>query len=159
MAKQCAVEKKITKNGEDVIICDETRSELLPVLQKIQDKKGYISDNDMQAVADRFGIHPVEVYSVITFYSFLSTEKKGKHIIRISGCMPNIMAGSGKIEKEFEKALKIKMGESTKDHKITLERAGCIGMCDNVPAALIDGELVGNLTPKKARDIAKKLKK
>ena len=159
MAKQCAVSKRITKDGKEVLICDDTRSQLLPLLQDIQDKKGYISDNDMQTVADRLDIHPVEVYSVITFYSFLTTKKKGKHIIRISNCMPNIMAGSKKIEKEFEKVLKINMGETTKDNKITLEKAGCIGMCDEAPAALIDDELIGNLTSKKIKEIVRKLKK
>lgn len=159
MAKQCAVPKRMTKDGKEVVICDQTRSELLPVLQGIQDKKGYISDKDMQEVADRFDIHPVEVYSVITFYSFLTTKPKGKHVIRISNCMPNIMAGSKKIEKEFEKALKIKMGESTKDKKVTLQEAACIGMCDQAPAALIDDELIGNITPKKVKEIVKSLKK
>jgi len=158
MAKQCAVSKRITKDGKEVLICDDTRSQLLPLLQDIQDKKGYISDNDMQTVADRLDIHPVEVYSVITFYSFLTTKKKGKHIIRISNCMPNIMAGSKKVEKEFEKVLGIKMGEKTKDNKFTLEETGCIGMCDKAPAALIDGMLIGNITPKKVKDIIKQIK-
>jgi len=158
MTKQCAVSKRINKDGKEVLICDDTRSQLLPALQALQDKKGYISDNDMQVVAGRFGIHPVEVYSVITFYSFLTIKKKGKHIIRISRCMPNIMAGSKKIEKEFEKTLGIKMGEKTKDSKFSLEEIGCIGMCDKAPAALIDETLVGNITPKKVKDIIKELK-
>lgn len=158
MTKQCAVSKAMTKDGKEVIICDEARSRLLPALQEIQDKKGYISDSDMQIVADKFGIHPVEVYSVITFYSFLTTKKKGKHLIRISNCISNVMAGSRNVEKAFEKALKIKLGETTKDNKITLERTGCIGMCDKAPAALIDDKLVGNITPNKVKDIIKKLK-
>ncbi len=159
MVKQCAVNKKITKQGKEVFVCDTTRSKLLPVLQSIQDKKGYISDKDMQVTADRFGIHPVEVYSVITFYSFLTTKKKGKHIIRISNCMPNIMAGSKRIEREFERSLRINIGETTKDNKITLEETGCVGLCDEAPSALIDDELVGNLTPKKVKEIIRNLKK
>jgi NADH:ubiquinone oxidoreductase subunit E len=159
MAKQCSVAKRKTIDGKEVIICDETRSELLPALQAIQDKKGYISDKDMQIVADRFDIHPVEVYSVVTFYSFLTEKGKGKHTIRISNCVSNIMAGSKKIEKEFEKALKIKMGQTTKDKKITLEETACIGMCDQAPSALIDGDLIGNITPKKVKEIVKRLKK
>jgi NADH:ubiquinone oxidoreductase subunit E len=159
MAKQCALPKRTTRDGKEVVICDETRSELLPVLQKIQDKKGYISDKDMQEVADRFDIHPVEVYSVVTFYSLLAEKGKGKHTIRVSNCISNIMAGSKKIEKEFEKALKVKIGSTTKDKKITLEETACIGMCDQAPAALIDGELVGNITPKKVKEIVKQLKR
>lgn len=158
MAKQCAVSKKVKVEGKEALVCDQGRSQLLPELQKIQDKKGYIPDKDIQTIADMFGIHPVEVYSVITFYSFLTIERKGRHIIRVSRCMPNIMAGSRRIEKAFEKALGIKMGSTTKDNKFTLEETGCIGMCDEAPAALIDGVLVGNLTPNKVKEIIKKLR-
>ena len=86
-------------------ICENSRSVLLPMLQKVQAAKGYISDKDMQEIADKLGIHPVEVYSVVTFYSFLNVDKKGKHIVRISNCVPNEMAGSIRIVKEFEKVL------------------------------------------------------
>lgn len=157
MAKQCAVGKKVLENGREVFVCDTTRSRLLPVLQDIQEKKGYISDKDMQITADKFGIHPVEVYSVVTFYSFLTARKKGRHIIRVSNCISSIMAGSKRIEEEFEKLLRIKMGETTKDRKFTLETTPCIGMCDEAPAALIDDNLVGNLTPKKVRELIRNI--
>ncbi|MFA5087952.1 MAG: NADH-quinone oxidoreductase subunit NuoE [Candidatus Omnitrophota bacterium] len=158
MAKMCAVEKNIMKNGKSVVVCDETRAALLPILQDIQKKKGYISDDDMQTVADRLGIHPVEVYSVVTFYSFLKKEKQGRHVIRISQCISNVMAGSDKIVKAFEKALKIKVGETTKDNKVTLEMTNCIGMCDQAPAIMVDDELIGGVTPQSVRTILNKMK-
>ena len=151
-------EKAIKKIEQEGTICEEKRSILLPVLQEVQNRKGYISDKDMQDIADRLCIHPVEVYSVITFYSFLTTEKKGKHFIRVSNCMPNEMAGAGRIVKAFEKELKIKCGQTTKDGKISLEMTGCIGMCDNAPAIMVDDVLVGKITPKKVTEIVKCLK-
>lgn len=158
MEKVCAAKKKIIRNGKEVLICDETRSQLLPILQGIQAKKGYISDRDMQRIADELGIHPVEVYSVITFYSFLTVEKRGKHMILVSNCISSEIAGSEKIIKEFEKALKIKVGETTKDKKITLEKASCIGMCDEAPAIMIDDRLIGKVTPKMVKKIVKELR-
>lgn len=155
MSKLCAVEKKNGKGN----ICDDTRSALLPLLQKIEDKKGCISDFNMQEAADKLGIHPVEVYSVVTFYSFLNVKKKGRNIIRVSNCISSVMAGSKKIISAFEKELKIKVGETTKDNKFTLEKTSCIGMCDQAPAALINGKLLGKLTPKKVKQIVKQLKK
>ncbi len=145
MAKTCAVGKKIIKDGKEIMVCDESRAQLLPILEQIQDEQGYISDNDMQKVADRLGIHPVEVYSVVTFYSFLKTEKKGECVISVSNCLSNEMAGSEKIVKEFEKKLNIKAGETTNDKKFTLERISCIGMCDHAPAILVDGKLIGDV--------------
>lgn len=158
MAKVCAVAKKRTKDGSEILVCDESRSELLPILEDIQAKKGCISDVDMQEVADRLGIHPVEVYSVVTFYSFLTVEKKGKHIIRVSNCISNVMAGSRNVIKAFEKELKIKTGSTTKDKKFTLEETSCIGMCDQAPAVMIDGKLIGKMTPRKVKEIIKSLK-
>jgi len=158
MAKVCAVKKEVSKDGIKQEVCDETRAGLLPVLQKVQDKKGFISDKDMQEIADRFGIHPVEVYSVVTFYSFITNKKEGKHVVRISNCISSEMAGSKKIIDEFEKVLKIKVGQTTKNGKVTLKMTSCIGMCDEAPAIMVDDELVGKVALKKVKEIIGGLK-
>jgi NADH:ubiquinone oxidoreductase subunit E len=161
MAKYCAVRKSLAKGGKKNSlneICDESRSALLPILGQIQDKKGYISDKDMQEVADKLGIHPVEVYSVVTFYSFLDLKREGRHTIRVSNCVSSVMKGSKRIVKEFEKELKIKVGQTTKDKKVTLKETSCIGMCDMAPAIMVDDKLIGRVTAKKVREIVKELK-
>jgi NADH:ubiquinone oxidoreductase subunit E len=155
MVKSCAVTK--VKNNK--IVCDESRSNLLPRLQKIQDKKGYISDRDMQIVADEFRIHPVEVFSVVSFYHFLSHKKKGRYIIRVSTCPSSMMAGAERTIKAFEKALKIEVGQTTKDGRFTLERTSCIGMCDQAPAVLLNDELIGKVTVQKVKKILPRFKK
>jgi len=154
----CSCEKIIEKDGKKVVVCDDTRSQLLPLLRKIQDEKGYIGDVDMQKLADSLGIHPVEVYSVVTFYSFLKSEKSGRHVIRVSTCLPNVMAGSAEVIKEFESQLGIKMGKTTKDGEFTLEETGCIGMCDVAPAIMADGELLGPIEVNGVKDVIEKLK-
>jgi NADH:ubiquinone oxidoreductase subunit E len=159
MAVTCQVTKTVEKDGKKVLVCDETRDQLLPILQSIQKKKGYISDKDMQRIADDVGIHPVEVYSVVTFYSFLSEKQKGKHIIRVSNCMPCEMKGNNKVVAEFEKALKVQVGGTTKDGTFTLEWTGCLGMCDQAPAIMVDNELIGKVTPAKIKQIIKDYKK
>ena len=59
------------------------REYLLPILQNIQRKHHYISDFAQQEVARLLDIHPVEVYSVITFYSFLYDKPRGRNIVRL----------------------------------------------------------------------------
>lgn len=138
----------VEKDGEKVFQCDEKNREvLLPILQEIQKEHGYIPDKDMQHVADQLGIHPVEVYAVVTFYSFLTEKKKGTYCIRVSNCLPNQLAGSAEVVTAFEKMLKIKVGETTDDRKFTLEMTGCIGMCDQAPAIMVNEKLIGNVTP------------
>ena len=73
--------------------------------------------------------------------------------------MPNVMAGSEKVVRAFEKELKIKTGETTKDRQFTLEMTGCIGMCDQVPAIMVDDKLVGKVKPADVKKIIRDLKK
>ena len=143
MGKFCSMKKVVKKDGKEVVVCDDIRSYLLEELQEIQEKEGFISDENMQKTADKFKIHPVEVYSVVTFYSFLTIEKKGRNVIRVSSCMPCEMKGSEGIVEVFEKKLGIKRGETTDDGNFTLEKTSCIGMCDKAPAVLVNDELVG----------------
>lgn len=148
----CSRKKIIKKNGQEAKICDDVRSYLMETLQGIQKKEGYVSDEKMQEVADQFGLHPVEVYSVVSFYSFLSTVPLGKHVIRISNCLPCILKGSKNIVKGFEEKLGIVCGQTTSDGQFTLQQSSCIGMCDKAPAIMVDDKLVG---PVKQEDIGK----
>ncbi len=149
----CSLKKIIKKNGKEIVICDDVRSYLLEALQDIQEREGYISDENMQKLAQEFNLHPVEVYSVVSFYSFLSTKKKGAHVIRISNCQPCKMKGSDEIVQAFEKVLGIKCGETTPDGKYTLEKTSCIGMCDKAPAIMVDGNLLGPVAVQDIKNI------
>lgn len=157
MTKMCYVTKTITKDGKEQLVCDDTRARLMEFLHNEQEEKGYISDEAMQSMADCLGIHPVEVYSVVTFYSFLTTKPRGQNIIRVSTCMPCVMAGADKIVEAFEQRLGIAAGETTQDQKFSLERTSCIGMCDQAPAILVNDRLLGKVTPEMVEDILKDL--
>ena len=159
MAKHCSVNKRIMAGGEEIIVCDETRAELLPALQKIQKEKGYISGEDMQSLADEFGIHPVEVYSVVTFYTFLKTKKQGRNHIRVSTCPSCECSGSANVIAAFEKELGISAGETTPDGEFSLEAASCIGMCDQAPAIMLGERLIGNVTPDKVPELVSDCRK
>ncbi len=135
--------EKNMANGGKHDLCSDAPSFLLDELQKIQEKEGYISDDNMQEIAERFNLQPAEVFSVVSFYSFFSCKKKGAHVIRVSNCQPCVMKGSNEIIKTLENILGIKCGETTDDGKYTLEKTSCIGMCDKAPAIMVDNRLIG----------------
>jgi NADH:ubiquinone oxidoreductase subunit E len=134
------------------------RTVLLPVLQALQKKYRYISDFAQQEVARLLDIHPVEVYSVISFYSFLSYKPQGKNIVRLCQTITCDMAGKELVASAIERELGIKFGETTKDMKITLEYANCLGMCDQGPAMLVNDKVYSHLTPEKAVQILNEIK-
>ena len=134
------------------------RSSLMPILQDIQREHKYIPDFAQQEVARLLDIHPVEVYSVITFYSFLNTQPKGRNIVRLCQTISCDMQGKVEVARAIERELGISFGETTKDNKFTLEYANCLGMCDQGPAMIINERVYYKLTPEKAVQILNEIK-
>jgi NADH:ubiquinone oxidoreductase subunit E len=131
------------------------RSSLLQILQDIQRKHNHISDFAQQEIARLLNIHPVEVNSVISFYSFLHAEPQGKNTVKLCRTISCDMAGKQKIEDALIRELGISFGETTKDKKFTLEHTNCMGMCDQGPAMLINEKVFTRLDPEKAVNILK----
>ena len=129
------------------------RSSLIPVLQEIQAKYHQISEFAMQVVADHLDIHPVEVYSVVTFYAFLNEGYHGKFVIRLCRTVSCDMAGKDRVASQMESDLGITFGQTTRDGKFSLEWASCTGMCDQGPALLVNDQVFTSVTPEKVHDI------
>lgn len=140
------IERLVEKYGKE-------RSALIPMLQDIQREHKFISEFAQQEIARVLDIHPVEVYSVISFYSFLNSEPKGRNIVRLCQTITCDIAGKADISRAIERELGIKFGETTKDKKITLEYTNCLGMCDQGPAMLVNDKIYTKLTPEKAVEI------
>ncbi len=131
----------------------KNRSALIPVLQAVQQKYHHISEYAMQEIADLLGIHPVEVYSVVTFYAFLGDDYKGKFLIRLCRTISCDMAGKEAVARQLETDLGIRFGESTPDGIFSLEWASCLGMCDQGPALLVNDKVFTQVTPDKVHEI------
>jgi NADH:ubiquinone oxidoreductase subunit E len=135
-----------------------SRSSLLQILQEIQRRYKHVSAFAQQEVARLMNIHPVEVHSFITFYSFLDTFPQGKNIVRLCKSITCDMHGKDKIENAIKRELNIEYGETTQDKRITLEHTNCLGMCDVGPAMLINEKVYTSLDPEKAVQILNDLK-
>ena len=145
------IESYIEKYGDD-------RSALLMILHEVQKKHRHISEFAQQEVARLLNIHPVEVFSVISFFAFLNSDPKGRNIVRICQTISCDIHGKTQIVKAIERELGIKIGETTKDNKFTVEYANCLGLCDMGPAMAINDRIYTNLTPEMAVELLGKVK-
>jgi [NiFe] hydrogenase diaphorase moiety large subunit len=134
------------------------RSSLLKILHEIQKKYRHIPDFAQQEVARLLDIHPVEVFSVISFYAFLNTEPKGRNLIRVCQTITCDLLGKQALCVAIERELNCKFGESTKDNKFHLEYANCLGLCDQGPAMAVNERVYTKLTPEKAVEILNEVK-
>jgi len=135
---------------------DPTR--LLDVAREVQDRLGCVSPDAVSILSDTLGVPRVEIESLVSFYSFLSSEQKGKVVIRLSDDVPDRLHGYDRVAHAFEDELGIKMGETTPDGFFTLERTACIGMSDQAPAALVNDVVVTELHSDRARELVLELK-
>ncbi len=131
---------------------------MMDICCDVQEQFGYVPSEAMDEIAKACSTHRVEVESLVTFYSFLSKEPKGKIVIRLCNDIIDRMSGSEAVVKAFESELGIKVGETTSDGLVTLEETPCIGLCDQAPAGLVNDVPVTYLSSDKAREIVKTLK-
>lgn len=138
---------------------DNDPKRMLDILWEIQNELGWISTKTMQFIAQYTGTYRVEVEGVVTFYAFFMTQPQGKFIIRLCEDIIDHHAGMSAIQSTFEEILSINVGETTQDGLFSLHLTPCIGMSDQVPAALINDKVVTHLSPNKAKKIIRALKK
>ena len=132
---------------------------LIPVLHEVQEVAGNgIPKEVAKTVSEAMGVPLAQIYSVKTFYSFFSKEKRGRVLIRLCKTAPCHIKGTKRILEAFEQALGIKAGETTPDGAFTLETCECIGACDVSPAALIDDTVYGHLTEERVVELVQELK-
>ena len=118
---------------------------VIPILQRAQGIYNYLPPEVLRSVSDRLGISMSKVYGVATFYSQFYLEPRGRHILRLcDGTACHVKGAPGlicAIGEEFG----ISPDETTPDGELTLEIVYCLGSCALAPAAVLDGQVIGNM--------------
>jgi NADH:ubiquinone oxidoreductase subunit E len=123
------------------------RASLIPILTEVKRKYRGVDSYAMQLIADVLDIHPVEVYAVATFYSFLNPETEGRYVFRLCRTLSCDMAGKDQVARQLQEDLGLDFGETTPDGSFTLQWTNCMGMCDHGPAMMVNDEVYTALTP------------
>lgn len=123
------------------------RSSLIPILQDVKRRHRGVDAEAMQVIAEALDIHPVEVYSVASFYAFLHGAPEGRFVLRLCRTLSCDFAGKAAVAEALQKELGVGFDESTDDGLFTLEWASCMGMCDQGPALLVNDRVHTRVTP------------
>lgn len=126
---------------------------LLRMIKDEQEKTGFVSEEAIVEIAGTLALPIGEVYGVTTFYSFLTIQPLGKHVIRICKSVPCYLQNAEMVIECVQKELGIDPGETTADGRFSFELTNCIGACDQSPTMLVDDEVYGDLTPGKIKEI------
>ncbi|MGI6166047.1 MAG: NADH-quinone oxidoreductase subunit NuoE [Limnochordia bacterium] len=121
---------------------------LIPMLQEVQEKYGYLPRKALVAAAKHTGLSTAEVYGVATFYNQFRFKPLGKYTISVCCGTACHVRGAAEILQTLESELDIHPGETTEDGLFTLETVACLGACSMAPVVMVNGEFHGKLTPK-----------
>jgi len=139
--------------------CGNNKHCMMDIVIAVQDRFRCVSPEAMELIAAAVGAERVEVEGVVSFYDFLSTKPTGNVVIRLCDDIVDWMKGYDAVADAMAKELGITMGETTSDGAITLTRTACIGMSDQAPAALVNNTVVTHLSPERAREMVRDLRR
>lgn len=127
--------------------CSRKQSNLIPLLQKVQDKLGYLPLVAQQEIAGFLGIPAVDVFGVVTFYNQFRLNPPGKHTVRVCLGTACHMKGGYITLDAWKRRLNIQSGETTADREFDLDTVACVGCCTLAPVTVVNNKPEAKVDP------------
>ncbi|HBF34596.1 TPA: NADH-quinone oxidoreductase subunit NuoE [Candidatus Sumerlaeota bacterium] len=135
------------------------RDALIPILQAVQEKLGYLSKEAVIGVAQRLNLPASKVYGVATFYNQFRFQPLGRFNIQVCRGTACHVKGSAAVLEAMKQALGVEAGQTTKDGMFSIEVVACIGACGLAPVISVNGEFFAGVTPDSVRQVIKSFRK
>ena len=136
--------------GQIKSICSDFRnegSELINVLHQVQGKLGYLPAEVQEVIAKELNLSVAKVYGVVTFYSFFTMIPMGEYPISVCMGTACYVRGSEQVLAEFQRQLKVEVGQATADGKFSLNCLRCVGACGLAPVVTVGEKVYGRVSP------------
>ncbi len=122
---------------------------LTSALRALTDTFGYIDPAAIPPLMQIFSRSRAEVLGVISYYDDFRDTPPGNHVVRLCQAESCQAVGARELTELVCAATGLKLGETSKDGKLTLEAVYCLGLCANGPAAQVDGKPLAELDENK----------
>ncbi len=120
---------------------------LLPLLHAVQETFGCIPEAAIRPIAEALNLSRAEVHGVVSFYHDFRRAPAGRHVLKLCQAEACQSMGSRSLAAHVEQHLGVRLGETTGDGRVTVEAVYCLGLCATAPSAMLDGQVVGRVTP------------
>jgi NADH-quinone oxidoreductase subunit E len=122
------------------------RGDLIPLLQKVQEKDGYLSEAGIRGIADQLRISENQVFGVASFYSQFRFMPPGRHSVKVCLGTACHVRGGQILSEAVSRELDVLPGETTADGRFDLQRVACLGCCALAPVVQVDGDIHSRVT-------------
>jgi bidirectional [NiFe] hydrogenase diaphorase subunit len=118
---------------------------LIETLHSVQDAFGFLDEGSLRFVAASLDLPLSKVYGVATFYHLFALKPKGRHACVVCTGTACYIKGAGALVERLQERYDINPGDTTKDDRLSLLTARCVGACGLAPAIVVDGDVLGKL--------------
>lgn len=130
--------------------------DLIPILQKVQERFGYISQEAVERISRFLKISENQIFGVASFYSQFRFDAPGRNSIRVClGTACHVRGGQILCE-AVERELEIIPGQTTTDGRFDLERVACLGCCALAPVIQVNDDIYSRMTVIRLKEILDK---
>lgn len=131
----------------------DRESAAIDALRIVQEHRGWVSDESLNAIAKLLGMSPEALDSIATFYNLIFRRPVGRHVIMMCDSVSCYVMGCDRLCTTLKQKLGVDLGGTTADERFTLLPIVCLGACDRAPVMMIDDELVTHVEADKLDEI------
>jgi NADH:ubiquinone oxidoreductase subunit E len=117
------------------------------ILNELQSEIGFISQAMQEYVAQQMRVPVSQIHGVVSFYSFFTTEPRGRHTIKFCMGTACYVGGTQQLLEKSKQVLGVEPGQTTEDGGVTIELCRCVGACSQAPVIVVDEEIHGRVRP------------
>jgi NADH-quinone oxidoreductase subunit E len=119
---------------------------LIPLLQRVQVRDGYLSCTAMTEIAAALRIPVSRVFGVATFYNQFRLAPLGEHVIEVCRGTACHVKQSLTLSQYLMHRLRLRADGNSPDGVFSVVTVACLGACSMAPVIRLDGQFHGHLT-------------
>jgi NADH-quinone oxidoreductase subunit E len=121
----------------------------LPCLRRIQEERGFVADEDVDALAAYLSVPRIQIEEVLSFYTQFRREPVGRWHLEVCRNVSCSMRGAERLLGHLQHKLGVEPGQTTADGRFTLKTCECLGSCGTAPVLVVNDEYHENMSVEK----------
>ena len=111
---------------------------VLPCVRRIQEARGFVADEDIDALVAYLGVPRMQIEQVLSYYTQFRRTPIGRWHLQVCRNVSCSMRGAERALDLLQRKLGIAPGETTADGRFTLSTVECLGSCGTAPVVMVN---------------------